>query len=74
MEGVRVVSVPASDQDRVRDFHTEALSFEPRTEYTLAEVSDGEVRGRVMDDGERFEFEAGIRVVVRESLEVERPR
>jgi hypothetical protein len=37
------------------------------------EVSDGEVRGRVMDDGEGFEFEAGIRVEVREPLEGERP-
>ena len=37
------------------------------------EVSDGEVRGRVMDDGEGFEFETGLRVEVREPLEGERP-
>jgi signal transduction histidine kinase len=37
------------------------------------EVSHGEVRGRVMDDGEVFEFEAGIRVEVREPLEGEQP-
>jgi catechol 2,3-dioxygenase-like lactoylglutathione lyase family enzyme len=37
IEGVQVVSVPVSDQDRARDFYTHTLGFELRTENTFAE-------------------------------------
>jgi catechol 2,3-dioxygenase-like lactoylglutathione lyase family enzyme len=37
IEGVQVVSVPVSDQDRARDFSTHTLGFELRTENTFAE-------------------------------------
>src|SRR5215211_6591931 len=37
IEGVQVVSVPVSVQDRARDFYTHTLGFELRTENTFAE-------------------------------------
>ena len=37
IEGVRVVSVPVSDQDRARAFYTDTLGFELRTENVFGE-------------------------------------
>ncbi len=38
IEGVQVVSVPVSDQDRARSFFIDTLGFELRTEATFGEV------------------------------------
>jgi catechol 2,3-dioxygenase-like lactoylglutathione lyase family enzyme len=37
IEGVQVVSVPVSDQDRARAFYTDTLGFELRTENAFGE-------------------------------------
>ncbi len=37
IEGVQVVSVPVSDQDRARAFYTDTLGFELRTENIFGE-------------------------------------
>jgi catechol 2,3-dioxygenase-like lactoylglutathione lyase family enzyme len=37
IEGVQVVSVPVSDQDRARSFYIDTLGFELRTEDTFGE-------------------------------------
>jgi catechol 2,3-dioxygenase-like lactoylglutathione lyase family enzyme len=37
IEGVQIVSVPVSDQDRARSFYTETLGFELRTENSFGQ-------------------------------------
>jgi catechol 2,3-dioxygenase-like lactoylglutathione lyase family enzyme len=37
IEGVQIVPVPVSDQDRAKAFYTDTLGFELRTENTFAE-------------------------------------
>ena len=37
IEGVQVVSVPVSDQDRAKSFYTDTLGFELRTENAFGE-------------------------------------